>query len=203
MVLQSSTQKLKRFIGQVYDDLNLSIFAEPIPIHLLTCHPMKLIHFTLVVFIASLQLSVAGGNTSIVKLDKVSSIKIEDERVIIVGNGMIRKRVMSDVEHGDDRAFGQPAQWFHAKVIDCEFEIIPYHSRRDVKGVPGTGPENLTPELRAQSMKWWAHTLDSAKEIQVGDAITISYQREKMTIVSVYVTSVIGSGSLKVQEARE
>ena len=47
---------------------------------------------------ATLQNSRAGGNTSIVELHKVSSIKIEDERIVIVGNGMIRKRVLSDAE---------------------------------------------------------------------------------------------------------
>ena len=143
---------------------------------------------------------VAGGNSSIVELDKVSSIKIEDERVFIVGSGMIRKRVLSDAEHGDGSVFGQPAQWLYAKVNECKFEIIPYHHRSDVKGVPGPDPDNLTPEMKAQSMKWWEGTLERAKEIKVGDAITIGFQREKMTITSVYVTEVVGSGSLRVRK---
>ncbi|MDA7510068.1 hypothetical protein N8766_05085 [bacterium] len=147
---------------------------------------------------ATLQNSRAGGNTSIVELHKVSSIKIEDERIVIVGNGMIRKRVLSDAEHGDGSAFGQPVQWLHAKVTECEFEIIPYHSRSDVKGVPGPNPENLSPEMKAQSMKWWAGTLANAKKIRIGSPATIGYQHEKMTITSVYVTHIVGSGSLSV-----
>ena len=144
--------------------------------------------------------SIAGGNTSIVDLDKVSSIKIEAERIVIVGSGMLRKRVMSNVEHGDSKAFGQPTQMLHAKVTDCKFEVIPYHLRSDVKGVPGPDPKDMTPEMKAQSTKWWAGTLERAKQIRVGDAITIAYQREKMTITSVYVTHIVGSGSLRVRE---
>jgi hypothetical protein len=83
---------------------------------------------------ATLQHSFAGGNTSIVELDKVTSITIEAERVIIVGSGMLKKRVMSDAKHGDGTAFGQPTQLLYAKVTDCEFEVIPYHIRSDVKG---------------------------------------------------------------------
>ena len=156
-----------------------------------------------VLLTVTLQHSFAGGNTSIVELDKVASIKIEAKRIVIVGSGMIRKRVMSDAEHGDGSAFGQPAQWLHAKVTDCEFEVIPYHSRSDVKGVPGPDPENITPEMKAQSMKWWADTLARAKKIRVGDAITIGYQREKMTITSVYVTNIVGSGSLRVRKGEK
>lgn len=118
------------------------------------------------------------------ELDRVASIKIGAEKISIVGSGMIRKRVMSDVEHGDDSAFGQPAQWLHGKVSDCEFEVIPYYSRSDVEGVLGPGRANRTPETKAQSVKWWKDTLARAKEISVGDAITTGYQREKMTITS-------------------
>lgn len=79
---------------------------------------------------ATFQLSFAGGNSSIVDLDKISSIKIESERIIIVGSGMLRKRVMSDAEHGDSSVFGQPAQMLHAKVTDCQFK-----SSRTTSGV--------------------------------------------------------------------
>ncbi|MEM7386317.1 MAG: hypothetical protein AAF514_15355 [Verrucomicrobiota bacterium] len=157
---------------------------------------MKTPLLALFILLTTLQLSPAGGNTSIVDLDKVTSIKIESERIVIVGSGMLRKRVMSDAEHGDDTAFGQPAQWLHAKVTDCEFEIIPYHSRSDVKGVPGIDPDNITPEMKAQSMRWWEGTLAKARGIKTGDAITIGYQREKMTITGFYVTHILGSGSL-------
>ncbi|MDB4749131.1 hypothetical protein OAG13_06835, partial [Akkermansiaceae bacterium] len=140
-----------------------------------------------------------GGNTSVVDLKKVSSIKIEENRITIVGSGMLRKRVMTDAAHGDSTCFGQPTQMLHAKVTDCIFEIVPYFIRSDLKGVPGLDPNTLTPEVKAMSEKWWAGTLDVAKKIKVGDAIEIGYQREKMTLTSVYVTKIVGSGSLKIE----
>ena len=79
--------------------------------------------------------------------------------------------------------------------------MVPYHIGDDIEGVPGPSPKNMTPEMKAQSMKWWAGTLADAKKIKAGDAITIGFQREKMTITSVYVTHVIGSGSLMLKES--
>ena len=157
---------------------------------------MKTTLLTITVLIATISCSLAGGNTSIVDLDKVTSIKIEDQKITIVGSGMLRRRVMSDAEHGDSTAFGQPTQMLYAKVTECTFEIIPYHLRSDVQGVPGPDLDKITPAEKARSLKWWADTLAKAKTINPGDAITIGYQREKLTITSVYVTHIVGSGSL-------
>lgn len=160
---------------------------------------MKTTILTLALITSLMQLTCAGGNTSVVDLKKISSIKIEKNRITIVGSGMLRKRVMTDAAHGDSTCFGQPTQMLHAKVTDCIFEIVPYFVRSDLKGVPGPDPKNLTPEIKAMSEKWWAGTLDVAKKIKVGDAIEIGYQREKMTLTSVYVTKIVGSGSLKIE----
>ncbi len=163
---------------------------------------MKTIMIAVGLLISALLPCWAGGNSSVVELDKVSSIKIEKDKITIVGTGMLRKRVLSDAKHGDATVFGQPVQMLYAKVTDCTFEVVPYHIGDDIEGVPGTSPKNMTPEMKAQSMKWWAGTLATAKEIKVGDAITIGYQREKMTIISVCVTKVVGSGSVTIKKAK-
>lgn len=160
---------------------------------------MKLPILTLALITSLIQFACAGGNTSVVDLKKVSSIKIEENRITIVGSGMLRKRVMTDAAHGDSTCFGQPTQMLHAKVTDCIFEIVPYFIRSDLKGVPGLDPNTLTPEMKAMSEKWWAGTLDVAKNIKVGDAIEIGYQREKMTLTSVYVAKIVGSASLRIE----
>ena len=164
---------------------------------------MKTILLSLVLFSTLLLQSMAGGNSSIVELDKVSSIKIEKDRITIIGTGMVRKRVFSNAEHGDATVFGQPAQMLHAKVIDCVFVVVPYHVNDALKGVPGPSPKNMTPEMIARSKKWWAGTLESANGIKVGDSITIGYQREQMTLTSVHVTRIIGSGSLRLRKKEE
>lgn len=157
---------------------------------------MVLIAFTLLP-------SWAGGNSSVVELDKVTSIKIEENKITIVGSGMIRKRVMSDAGHGDTSVFGQPAQTMYAKVSNCTFEIVPYHVNDDLLGVPGPSPKEMTEEMKAQSQKWWEGTLSKARMIKTGDAITIGYQREIMTLTSVWVSKIIGSGSLGIAAKRE
>lgn len=157
---------------------------------------------TFALLIATPLLALAGGNTSVVDLHSISSIKIEKNRILIVGSGMLRKRVMSDAAHGDSTCFGQPTQMLHAKVTDCTFEIVPYHVDDELIGVPGPAPKDMTPKMIAQSEKWWADTLAHAQKIKVGDAVTIGYQREKMTLRSVYVTKIIGSGSVRVSQKK-
>jgi hypothetical protein len=157
---------------------------------------MKTIILTASLITALIQASFAGGNTSVVDLDKVTSIKIEGNKITIVGSGMVRKRVASDAEHGDASVFGQPAQMLHAKAVDCIFIIVPYHVNEELEGVPGPSPRNMTDEMKAQSMKWWKGTLEVAKKIKEGQALTIGYQREQMTFTSYFVSQVIGSGSL-------
>mgnify|MGYP000034519045 FL=1 len=157
---------------------------------------MKAILLSFSLFTALIRLSIAGGNTSVVDLDKVISIKIEENKITIVGSGMIRKRVASDAEHGDASVFGQPAQMLHAKAVDCKFVIVPYHVNDKLEGVPGPSPRNMTDEMKAQSMKWWKGTLETAKKVKKGEALTIGYPREQMTFTSYFVSQIIGSGSL-------
>ena len=156
---------------------------------------MKTTGLVLGMVLGMLQLAQAGGNSSIANIT-VTSIEIEAEKIIIKGNGKLAKRVMSDAEHGDATAFGQPAQMLHARLRECVFEVIPYHHRMgEVKGVP-TG--QATPKMVEQCKKWWEGTLAKAKEIKVGDRLQIGLQRERMTMVGLEVTYVVGSGSLTV-----
>ena len=164
---------------------------------------MKNILPTVALLIATLQLSFAGGNTSVVRLDKVTSIKIEAKKIIIVGSGMVQKRVMSDAEHGDSTALGQPTQWLHAKVTDCEFEIVPYFTRSETLRVSGPDSEKIALEMKAKSKEWWAATLARAKEFEIGDAISIGYQGEKMTLTNFYVTKIVGAGTIQPREVEK
>lgn len=104
---------------------------------------------------------------------------------------------MSDAEHGDASAFGQPAQMLYAKVEDAVFEVIPYHEGGP--GITGVPMGRMNEEAKARSRKWWEGSLASAKQIKVGDKLQIGYQRERMTISGVHVTHIVGSGSLTVQ----
>ena len=62
---------------------------------------MKSLMILVLGFVLALpQLGLAGGNTSIVEIDKVSEIKIEKKRIIIKGSGVIKRRVLSTKEKG-------------------------------------------------------------------------------------------------------
>ena len=166
---------------------------------------MKTRLLTMGLIIGMLQVALAGGNSSIVEIEKVTSIKVEDGRIIITGDGMLTKRVMSDEGHGDSTAFGQPTQMLHARARDGEFEIVPYYSRSDVSGVPGglRDGEEVPEEVKAKSQEHWESILATARQVKVGDAVTIGYQRDKMTITGVRVTHIVGAGSLRIVDKKE
>jgi hypothetical protein len=98
---------------------------------------------------------------------------------------------MSTAEKGDATAFGQPAQWVHAKVDEAVFEVVPYFTP-DIEGVPTGG--HSEEELKQLSDKWWPPTHAEAKRIKVGDAITIRYQGNRTTINGLRVTKIVGYG---------
>ena len=50
---------------------------------------MKTRTLLLALLAGSVQFALAGGNSSIIDLDKVKSIKIEDRKITIVGDGMV------------------------------------------------------------------------------------------------------------------
>lgn len=157
------------------------------------CYPeeMKLLPTLLCSLIALSQIAPAGGNTSIIDIASVSEIKVEEGRITIKGNGIVKRRVVSNAEKGDTTVFGQPAQWLHAKVKHTVFEVVPYFTA-DLKGVP-TGVHD-DKELKHLSDEWWKFTHATAKKIQKGDAITIGYQGDRTTINSFRITKIESYG---------
>ena len=63
----------------------------------------------------------------------------------------------------------------------------------EFEGVP-SGPDRE--KARALSEKWWGWTLETARKLKAGDAVTIGYQSERLTIRGFVVTAITGAGSL-------
>ena len=140
----------------------------------------------------------AGGNTSIVNLSEVHSVKVEEGRITIVGSGLVEFRAMTDKEHqtGADQVFGQPAQSVRIRVTEGTFEIIPYFSDPAIKGVPTGG--HSAEALKQMSGNWWTDMMKTYKIIKVGDRITIGYQEDKITLSGFQVQSIVGAGGVEI-----
>lgn len=114
---------------------------------------MKPIVLTIIGFLTSLSIVLGGGNTSVVHLTEVHSVKVEPEKITIVGTGYVELRIMTDREPATSSVFGQPAQLVRARTTRGTFEIIPYSSDPEIKGVP-TGDHGAD-ELKKLSKQWW------------------------------------------------
>ena len=139
----------------------------------------------------------AGGNTSVVNLDEVTSIVIEHKRIVFRGDGMVMARVITDQEHGDASVFRGPAQMLHARVEDGEFEVRPYFAEAvDASSKLLGVSEEERKEYFEKGQKWWKETVAKVKEIKVGDAVTIGYQGDEMTLKGFRVVKIVGAGSI-------
>ena len=131
-----------------------------------------------------------------VEIASVTSLKLEGDKITIVGTGVVRFPVITTEGHqtNSDTVLGQQAQWVYAKTSEGIFEIIPYDSDDSIEGVSSGG--HPTEESRALSAKWWADTLKTFKRIKVGDRITIGYQGDQRIVGAYKVKSAVGWGSL-------
>jgi hypothetical protein len=146
----------------------------------------------------------AGGNTSVVQLAKVTSIVIEDQRIVFRGHGMVMARVITDQEHGDASVFGGPAQMLHARVEDGEFEVRPYFAEAvDASSKLSGVSEEERKEYFEKGQKWWKETVAKVREMKVGDAVTIGYQGDEMTLKGFRVVKIVGVGSITRKKKEE
>jgi hypothetical protein len=58
--------------------------------------------------------------------------------------------------------------------------------------------EEIPEAARAQIRTHWDSLIAKAKQVKVGDAVSIGYQRDKITISGVHVTHIVGAGSLSI-----
>ena len=159
-----------------------------------TC--LNTIFLTLIGLFASASIVLGGGNTSIVHLSEVHSVKIEPRKITIVGSGYVEFRVMTDLETATSNVFGQRAQQVRAKTSRGTFEIIPYFSDPEINGVPTGG--HAAEELRQLSEKWWVEMQAAYASIRVGDVVTIGYQEDRTTLSEFQVQKITGAGSVSV-----
>lgn len=155
---------------------------------------MTVILLTIVGIFASASIVLGAGNTSIVHLSEVHSVKVEPRKITIIGSGYVEFRMMTDLETATSSVFGQPAQLVRARTSRGTFEIIPYFSDPEIKGVP-TGGHSVE-NLKDNSEKWWADMQKSYASIRVGDAVTIGYQEDRTILSEFQVQKITGAGSV-------
>ena len=89
------------------------------------------------------------------------------------------------------------------KVKRCTFEIVPYHTRADIAGVPGPSPEEATAEHKANARIHFAKMITIAKGLNAGDPVWIGYQLDRTTLLGYKITHIVGSGSLQKAEPKK
>ena len=136
----------------------------------------------------------AGGNTSIVHLSEVESVKIEPHKITVIGTGYVIFWVVTDSE--TVKTSGKSEQLVRVKTSNGIFEIIPYFSDPEIKGVPTGG--HSAENLKQLSDKGWAEMQKSYARISVGNSATIWYQQDRITLSESQVQKITGAGAVDV-----
>lgn len=123
-------------------------------------------------------------------------MKVEPEKITIIGTGHVEFRIMTDREPADSSVLGQPAQFVRAITTRGTFEIIPYFSDSKIIGVPTEGHD--ADELNKLSKQWWGEMKETFGSVRAGDSVTIGYQQDQITISEFRIQRIIGAGSLTI-----
>jgi hypothetical protein len=158
---------------------------------------MKTILSVVTAFFVSASGILAGGNTSIVHLSEVHSVKIEPEKITIVGTGYVELRLIPNNKDAKSSVFGQPADLIQARTTRGTFEIIPYFSDPDIVGVPTGG--HSAEELAKLSKQWWKENNETYAKVRKGDSIVIGYQEDLVTLSKLEIKKIIGAGTISIK----
>lgn len=160
---------------------------------------MKLLNLSLLlVFITSIA---DAKMTSVAELSNIRSIKIEDDKITIVGDGVFHSRMVTTEANKDSNFVigGQPSIQYTTQANETQFVVTPYT-------LPGYGeiPEEdqqAWDETNAMFQKLWEDNLAAVKLLKESGKVTLIFQMEEIRFVSGNLASVEGSGMIQQDES--
>ena len=158
---------------------------------------MKLLKWSIVSLIACFQMVLGGGSSSTVHLESIDSVAIEEGQITFTGDAMVslRMRTTKEYQTAERTVYGQPVQLAQVLSEKGSFSVVPYFSE-NLNGVPTGG--HSREDLKKMSLEQWTQLLIAVKKIKTGDAVTITYQAQEVTLSDLFVTKMIGWGGVRV-----
>ncbi len=129
------------------------------------------------------------------------SIKVEPEKITIVGTGYVELRIITDNKAAKSGAYGQPADLVRARTARGIFEIIPYFSNPDIVGIPTGGHD--TEELKKLSKQLWKEKSESYAKVREVDSLVISFQEDRIILSRFEIQKITGAGSVTITTKKD
>jgi len=136
-----------------------------------------------------------------VNLTKIHSVKVEDDQILIIGDGVFQSRMVT-TEEGKDSNFviqGQPSIAYKAQGHSVKF-VITSHKLLEI---PVNSPKKDQESVKAynqQIMQKWKRSVELAKQLKKGGVVTFTIKGEEVILRNGRLVSVSGSGSIPNQQ---
>ena len=157
--------------------------------------PMKTIFFAILLLVPVS--SIQAKMISKVDLTKIHSVKVEDDKIVIIGDGVFQSRMVT-TEEGKDSNFviqGQPSIAYKAQGHSVKFVIT---SHKLLK-IPVNSPKKDHDSVKAynqQITQKWKRSVELAKQLKKGEVVSFAIKGEEVILRNGRLVSVSGSGSI-------
>lgn len=151
---------------------------------------------TSLLFVASIAITQAKM-ISKVNLSKVHSVKVSNEKIIIIGDGIFQSRMVTTESEKDSNFViqGQPSSSYTAQAYAVTFTLQP----RQLLKIPEFAKEHQRKSIQTyndQVKKKWQQTLTLAKLLKKGSTVSINIKGDEVVFKKGRLSSVSGSGNI-------
>jgi len=132
-----------------------------------------------------------------VELTKIRSVTVEDDKIVIVGDGVFRSRLVTTEEEKDSDYVinGKPSAEYVAAVKSVKFVLTPYKSTK-IKPTFTREVRNQVEQANQYMESVWKRTTERAKKLKVGEKVKFSIQGGEVIFNYGRLVSVKGTGSM-------
>ena len=136
-----------------------------------------------------------------VNLIKIHSVKVEDDKIVIIGDGVFQSRMVT-TEEGKDSNFviqGKPSVAYKAQGYSIKFVI----SSHRLLTIPVDSPQKDQESVKSyneQITQKWNRSVTLAKQLKTGGGVSFAIKGEEVIFRNGKLISVSGSGSIPKQQ---
>ena len=144
-----------------------------------------------------LSVPVFAKMASTVKIQNIQHIAIEEQKIIIIGDGVLTSRMVTTEELKDSGfvIMGQPSAEYTAQGYSVVFTITPYSLV--INDPTGETPDDSSIQaMRSRFKEYWVQSVKAAQALQVGGQVELTIQGSDVRFRNGQLKSVTGQGTI-------
>ncbi|MDQ8192691.1 hypothetical protein [Roseibacillus persicicus] len=151
--------------------------------------------FTLFLSVSQLR---AGGASSTLQFNRISSVEVQDEKIILKGSFIIHMRLVHENSEFFENGRAKNSSEISSRVKEGTVILVPDYSDSTIANlyVGGAKPEDVLKKHKTMFEQLWQMNLESARALGDTQKVSISFQGVRVTITGGRIVEVCGYGRL-------